>query len=65
MLNSTPEAHGTQRWYLERIGPKAYEGDAGRLCHAAQALRRYYRDKDGLLQRTFTQWQDYWPTSES
>jgi hypothetical protein len=53
MLNSTPEPDGTFRRYLERIDPKAYGGDAGRLCHAAMASRWHSRDDAGRLVRTF------------
>lgn len=65
MRNSTPEADGTFRRYLERIDPNAYEGDAGRLCHAAMASRWMHRDDNGSLVPTFERWQDYRPTSES
>jgi len=65
MRNSTPEPDGTYRRYLERIDPKAYGGDAGRLCHAAMASRWRHRDEEGQLQLTFERWQDYHPTAES
>lgn len=65
MRNSTPEADGTYRRYLERIDPKAYSGDAGRLCHAAMASRWRHVDEEGRLQLTFEHWRDYQPTVES
>jgi hypothetical protein len=65
MVNSTPEPDGTHRRYLERIDPNAYNGDAGRFCHAALASRWHHRDDQGRLQRTFRRWQDYRPTVES
>lgn len=65
MRNSTPEPDGSHRRYLERIDPKIYDGDAGRLCHAAMASRWRYRDNDGVLQLTFGDWRDYEPTGES
>lgn len=65
MINSTPEADGTYRHYLERIDPKAYNGDAGRKCHAAMASRWHHRTHEGKLERTFARWQDYRPTQES
>lgn len=65
MLNSTPDADGVPKRYLERIDPKAYGGDAGRLCHAAQASRWRYRDENGQLRLTFERWQDYQPQAES
>jgi hypothetical protein len=65
MMNSTPQADGTYKHYLERIDPKAYNGDAGRLCHAAMASLWHYRDDNGRLVRTFSRWQDYQPTAES
>jgi hypothetical protein len=65
MVNSTPEQHGTYRRYLERIDPKLYGGDAGRLCHAAMASRWRYRDCSGRLQLSFSRWQDYCPSAES
>jgi hypothetical protein len=65
MLNSTPGPDGHARRYLERIDPKAYGGEAGRLCHAAMASRWRYRDEAGELQYTFERWQDYQPTAES
>lgn len=65
MRNSTPEADGSYRRYLERIDPTAYEGAAGRSCHAAMASRWRYRDENGELQRTFARWQDYQPHTES
>jgi hypothetical protein len=65
MINSTPEPDGTFKHYLERIDPKAYDGDAGRLCHAAMASRWHYRDENGQLQRSFVRWQDYQPSRES
>jgi hypothetical protein len=65
MRNSTPEHDGHYKRYLERIDPKAYDGDAGRLCHAAMASRWYHRDDNGRLVRTFERWQDYAPTEES
>jgi hypothetical protein len=65
MLNSTAEPDGSHRRYLERIDPKAYDGAAGRLCHAAMASRWHHRDEHGQLQRTFVRWQDYRPTCES
>jgi hypothetical protein len=65
MLNSTPEPDGTYRRYLERIDPKAYDGSAGTSCHAALASRWHYRDENGELRRTFSDWRDYCPTAES
>lgn len=65
MINSTPEADGSFRHYLERIDPKAYRGQAGRSCHAAMASRWHHRAENGELQRTFARWQDYQPLSES
>jgi hypothetical protein len=65
MVNSTPEPDGTYRRYLERVDPKAYGGDAGRLCHAAMASRWHHRDEQGKLRRTFERWQDYQPQAES
>lgn len=65
MRNSTPEPDGTWKRYFERIDPKAYDGDAGRQCHAAMASRWRHVDADGRLQLTFERWQDYQPTSES
>jgi hypothetical protein len=65
MLNSTPGPDGTPRRYLQRINPKAYGGDAGRLCHAAMASRWRHRNDQGRLQLTFERWQDYQPTAES
>jgi hypothetical protein len=65
MLNSTPEADGTYRRYLERIDPTAYDGEAGRRCHAAMASRWHHRNEAGQLQRTFARWQDYQPRAES
>jgi hypothetical protein len=65
MVNSTAESDGTHRRYLERIDPKAYRGDAGRLCHAAMASRWRHRDEAGQLRLTFEQWQDYRPGAES
>jgi hypothetical protein len=65
MVNSTAEADGTHRHYLERVDPKAYGGDAGRLCHAAMASRWHHRDASGALVRTFARWQDYLPVAES
>jgi hypothetical protein len=65
MINSTPEPDGSFRTYLERIDPKAYDGDAGRLCHAAMASRWCHRDDRGSLARTFERWQDYRPDAES
>jgi hypothetical protein len=65
MVNSTPEPDGSYKRYLERIDPKAYGGDAGRLCHAAMASRWHHRDEYGQLVRTFRDWEDYVPWSES
>jgi hypothetical protein len=65
MLNCTPEPEGSYKRDLERIDPKAYGGDAGRLCHAAMASLWRYRDDSGRLRRTFERWQDYVPTAES
>jgi hypothetical protein len=65
MINSTPDPDGTHRHYLERIDPKAYDGEAGRSCHAAMASRWRYRHEDGRLMRTFERWQDYRPGAES
>jgi hypothetical protein len=65
MRNSTPEADGTCRRYLERIDPKAYGGEAARSCHAAMASRWHHRDEHGRLRRTFERWQDYRPAAES
>lgn len=65
MINSTAEADGTHKRYLERIDPKAYGGDAGRLCHAAMASRWHHRNPRGLLVRTFRDWRDYVPSAES
>lgn len=65
MVNTTPDANGTCRRYLERIDPHAYHGDAARLCHAAMASRWFYRDSYGQLRRTFERWQDYQPVAES
>lgn len=65
MVNSTPEPDGTYKRYLERIDPKVYGGDAGRLCHAAAASRWYYRNRHGQRVRTFVRWQDYLPVAES
>lgn len=65
MLNSTPEADGTYRRYLERVDPKAYNGDARRSCHAAMASRWRYRDEHGQLRLTFQDWRDYRPDTES
>lgn len=65
MVNSTPEAGGAAKRYLERIDPKAYDGDAGRYCHAAMASRWRYLDDSGVLKLTFERWQDYQPTHES
>jgi hypothetical protein len=65
MVNSTPEADGGHRRYLERIDPKAYGGEAGRLCHAAMASRWHHRGADGRPRRSFERWQDYRPDAES
>jgi hypothetical protein len=65
MVNTTAEADGSHRRYLERINPGAYGGAAGRLCHAAMASRWHHRDARGALVPTFERWQDYLPTSES
>jgi hypothetical protein len=65
MVNSTPESDGTHKRYLQRIDPNAYDGDAGRHCHAAMASLWHHRDDDGNLVRTFERWQDYAPTAES
>lgn len=65
MRNSTPAPDGSIRHYLERIDPKAYDGEAGRLCHAAMASRWFHRDEHGELHRTFARWQDYVPQVES
>jgi hypothetical protein len=65
MINSSPEPDGSYKHYLQRIDPKAYDGDAGRLCHAAMASLWHYRNDDGQLVRTFSRWQDYLPTEES
>lgn len=65
MRNSTADPDGSHRRYLERIDPKAYNGDAGRLCHAAMASRWFYRDAQGQLQRTFPDWRAYQPAAES
>lgn len=65
MVNSTADADGTYKRYIERIDPKAYNGAAGRLCHAAMASRWRHRDDQGRLVRTFARWQDYMPTAES
>lgn len=65
MRNSSPEPDGSFRRYLERIDPKAYGGDAGRLCHAAMASRWRYRDEHGQLQLTFPGWRQYRPLQES
>jgi hypothetical protein len=65
MLNSTPEADGSHRHYLERIDPNAYGGAAARECHAAMASRWHHRDEHGRLRRSFARWQDYRPVTES
>jgi hypothetical protein len=65
MVNSTPEADGTHRRYLERVDPKAYDGEAGRSCHAAMASRWRYRDETGHLRVTFERWHEYQPKEES
>jgi hypothetical protein len=65
MMNSSPEPDGTYRRYLERIDPKAYGGDAGRLCHAAMASRWRHRDGSGQLRLTFANWREYRPLVES
>jgi hypothetical protein len=52
-VNSTAEPDGTQRRCLQRIDPKACDGDAGRSCHAAMASRWRHRDSGGRLQLTF------------
>jgi hypothetical protein len=65
MVNSSPEPDGTYRRYLERIDPKAYGGDAGRLCHAAMASRWRHRDGSGQLRLSFADWREYQPLEES
>lgn len=65
LRNSTPEPDGTYRRYLKRIDPHAYDGDAGRLCHAAMASRRRHVEDEGRLQLTVERWEDYQPTLES
>lgn len=65
MINSSPEPGGSRKRYLQRIDPKAYDGDAGRLCQAAMASLWHHRDDEGRLVRTFSRWQDYQPTAES
>jgi hypothetical protein len=65
MINSTPEPDGSYRHYLERINPKTYNGEAGRLCHAAMASRWRYRDDAGELHLTFDDWRNYVPQMES
>jgi hypothetical protein len=63
MRNAAPGADGADTRHLERIDPYAYDGDAGRLCHAAMASRWRHRDSSGQLALTFARWQDYMPTS--
>jgi hypothetical protein len=65
MVNSTPEPDGSCRRYLQRIDPNAYNGDAGRYCHAAMASLWRHRDDTGVLRRTFENWRDYIPATES
>jgi hypothetical protein len=65
MINSTPEPDGSQRRYLTRVNPGAYGGEAGRQCHAAMASLWRYRDDNGVLCPTFTDWQEYRPQAES
>jgi hypothetical protein len=65
MINSTPEPDGSLRHYLTRVDPNAYGGKAGRQCHAAMASLWRYRDDQGVLQPTFTQWREYAPRVES
>jgi hypothetical protein len=65
MINSTPEADGSHRRYLQRVDPNSYDSDAGRYCHAAMASLWHHRDETGALQRTFMSWRDYVPTVES
>jgi len=65
MRNSTAEPDGSYRRYLERIDPKMYNGDAAKSCHAAMASRWMYRDDDGQLRHTFSDWRHYRPAFES
>lgn len=65
MVNSTPEPDGSHRRYLERIDPKAYQGEAAHSAHAAMASRWRHREANGTLVHTFERWQDYLPTGES
>jgi hypothetical protein len=65
MINASPEPDGSRRHYLMRVNPKAYDGDAGRLCQAAMASLWRYRDENGELQPAFPRWQDYQPCAES
>jgi hypothetical protein len=62
-LNAQPG--GSRRHHLERIDPKACEGENGRLCHAALPSRGWRRGALGHLVRTFERWQDYDYTAES
>jgi hypothetical protein len=48
-----------------RVNPKAYEGDARRLCQTAIASLWWYRDENGRLQPTFARWQDYQPRAKA
>lgn len=61
LLNSTPEPDGACKWYLLRIDPTAYDGEAATNVHAATAST--WRNADGSL--TFSDWRDYAPVLES
>ncbi|MGL4575140.1 MAG: DUF6745 domain-containing protein, partial [Burkholderiaceae bacterium] len=63
MLNSTPEPDGTTKRYTIPIRAEAYNGDAGRNCHAASASM--WRKRGDPTRLAFADWRDYAPGFES
>jgi len=61
VVNSTPEPDGSFKDYFIRVNPTLYDGDAGKIAHAAVAST--WRTKDGKL--AFKRWQEYCPAYET
>ena len=61
VVNSTPEPDGSFKDYFIRVNPKLYDGDAGKIAHAAVASM--WRTKGGKL--AFKRWQEYCPAYET
>jgi hypothetical protein len=63
VTNATVEPDGSFRKYMMRVDPKAFDGRAGRECHAAIAST--WRKKGDHAQLFFKRPEDYEPTVET